>query len=93
MDLNTMLTILAAISGIALGWLGRKKAVKDEIAQAATADAALQTDVSYIKTGVVDIRVDIREIGKRMDGLSERITRVEESAKQAHKRLDRLEEK
>ena len=96
MDFNVMITLIGAIcalSGMLLGWIGRTKAFKDEVAQEATADASLQTDVSYIKRGIDDIRVDLRMQGQRMDGLSERITRVEESSKQAHKRLDRLEEK
>ncbi|MNU04128.1 hypothetical protein D3C72_2484130 [compost metagenome] len=51
-----------------------------------------RADVEYIKRGVDDIRVDVRMQGQKVDGLAERVTRVEESAKQAHKRLDRLEE-
>ena len=94
MDLNVIaiIGVLGTISGILLGWMGRTKSFKDEIAQEATQDASLHTDVSYIKTGIVDIRVDIRALGARMDGMNERLTRVEESAKQAHKRLDKLEE-
>jgi hypothetical protein len=30
--------------------------------------------------------------GQRIEAVSERVTRVEESTKQAHKRIDRLEE-
>lgn len=88
MDVTAMIALIAAISGMLLGWMGRTKAFKDEVAQEATADASLHTDVSYIKNGISDIRVDIRELGRRMDDFSERLTRVEESAKQAHKRLD-----
>lgn len=91
--LTAIISVAAAISGIVLGWVGKTKAYKAEVVQEATADASLQTDVSYIKRGIDDIRVDLRMQGQRMDGLSERITRVEESSKQAHKRLDRLEEK
>lgn len=90
---TTLIAALAAISGILLGWIGRTKAFRDEVSQEATVEASLQTDVSYIKRGIDDIRVDVRMQGQRVDGLSERLTRVEESAKQAHKRLDRLEEK
>ncbi|CAM3942543.1 MULTISPECIES: hypothetical protein [Paenibacillus] len=93
MDFNVMITLIGAIcaiSGMLLGWIGRTKAFKDEVAQEATADASLQTDVSYIKSGILDIRVDLRDIGRRMDDFSERLTRVEESAKQAHKRLDEI---
>ncbi len=93
MDFNVMITLIGAIcaiSGMLLGWIGRTKAFKDEVAQEATADASLQTDVSYIKSGILEIRVDLRDIGRRMDDFSERLTRVEESAKQAHKRLDEI---
>lgn len=47
--------------------------------------------MEYLKRGVDDIRFDIRKQGERLDGQAERLTRVEESAKQAHKRLDKLE--
>ncbi|MFU1798704.1 hypothetical protein ACM1RC_33030 [Paenibacillus azoreducens] len=88
-----MIAVVSAISGIALGWLGRARTVKEEVAKEAEAGATLQTDVEYIKRGVDDIKVDLRMQGQRVDGLSERVTRVEESTKQAHKRLDKLEEK
>ncbi|MGG4096218.1 hypothetical protein [Paenibacillus lautus] len=95
MDFNVMITLIGAIcaiSGMLLGWIGRTKAFKDEVASEATADASLQTDVSYIKRGIDDIKVDVRIQGQRMDGLTERLIRVEESTKQAHKRIDELKE-
>lgn len=92
MELTVLISLVAAVSGIALGWLGRNRSVKKDIAHDAGTGAALQTDVEYIKRGVDDIRIDLRLQGQKVDGLSERVTRVEESAKQAHKRLDRLEE-
>lgn len=92
MELTALIGVVAAISGILLGWLGRNRSLKKEIAQEAGAEAVQRTDVEYIKRGVDDIRVDLRMQGQRLDGLAERVTRVEESSKQAHKRLDRLEE-
>mgnify|MGYP001954875778 CR=1 FL=1 len=47
--------------------------------------------VNYIRQGVDDLRVEIRSQGQRYDMLAERVTRVEESTKQAHKRIDKLE--
>ncbi len=38
-----------------------------------------------------DIRIDLKASEKQMIALGERVTRVEESSKQAHKRLDNLE--
>lgn len=88
--LAPIISVIAALSGIALGWMARSKAIRQDIAQQASADALQRADVEYIKRGVDEIRVDQRAQGKRIDELSERVTRVEESAKQAHKRLDRV---
>ncbi|WP_228728346.1 hypothetical protein [Brevibacillus composti] len=65
--------------------------IRQDIAQQASADTNLRVDVEYIKRGVDDIRLEQKAQGKRIDDLAERVTRVEESAKQAHKRLNRLE--
>ncbi|QQE75735.1 hypothetical protein KDJ56_07290 [Brevibacillus composti] len=89
--LMPIISVVAALSGIALGWLGRSRMIRQDIAQQASADTNLRVDVEYIKRGVDDIRLEQKAQGKRIDDLAERVTRVEESAKQAHKRLNRLE--
>lgn len=86
-----IVTVVAAVSGILLGWTARAREIKKDVEQEASTDTALKMDVDYIKKGVDDIRVDMRVYGQRVDSLSERVTRVEESSKQAHKRIDRLE--
>ncbi len=92
-NLTGVIAAIAALSGILLGWLGHSRSKRNEVAQAAGVDAVQRADVEYIKRGVDDIKVDVRVQGQRMDGFAERLTRVEESAKQAHKRLDKLEDK
>ena len=47
--------------------------------------------MSYVKRRVDDILLERREFNKMLDAHGERITRVEESVKQAHKRIDGLE--
>lgn len=89
MDWGAVIAAAAAISGIMLGWLGRSRTVRKDGAQ----DGELRASVNYIRQGVDDLRVEIRAAGQRYDVLAERVTRVEESAKQAHKRIDRLEGK
>lgn len=39
MEISAIVAIIAAISGIALGWMGRNKNNKQDIAQEASADA------------------------------------------------------
>ena len=87
MDWTMVISAAAAISGMVLGWLGRSRTIRDD----GTQDGELRASVNYIRQGVDDLRVEIRSQGQRYDMLAERVTRVEESAKQAHKRIDRLE--
>ena len=49
---------------------------------------ALASDVGYIKAGVDDLKRESRETRHDIRELTVRLTRCEESCKQAHKRLD-----
>ncbi|WP_311295075.1 hypothetical protein [Paenibacillus sp. MER TA 81-3] len=90
--ITALISVAAAISGIFLGWLGRSRTIRQDTAIEAGNDARLRTDLEYIKRGIDDVRIEQKTQGQRFDSLAERVTRVEESAKQAHKRLDRIEE-
>jgi len=85
--ITAAISAAAAISGIVLGWLGRSRTVRQDGAE----DGELRASVNYIRQAVDEMRVEMRSQGQRYDMLAERLTRVEESAKQAHKRIDRLE--
>ncbi|MEH7463822.1 hypothetical protein V7166_17545 [Bacillus thuringiensis] len=75
-----------AISYLAYSF-NRSKAIKSDGQQ----DAEVRVTLGYIKQGVEGIQVDMKVNERRMAEFSERITRVEESAKQAHKRIDVVE--
>ncbi|MBQ7646664.1 MAG: hypothetical protein IJS94_05280 [Clostridia bacterium] len=49
---------------------------------------SIASDIGYIKAGVDDLKREQREITANIKELSERVTRCEESCKQAHKRID-----
>lgn len=91
MEWTVIISVIAAISGIYLGWIGRSRTVKQDIRDETIQDTELKIDVQYIKRGVDDVRVEQLAQRERFDQLSERLTRVEESAKQAHHRLNRLD--
>lgn len=88
LTITAAISAAAAISGIVLGWLGRSRAVRQDGAE----DGELRASVNYIRQAVDEMRVEMRSQSQRYDLLAERVTRVEESAKQAHKRIDRLED-
>lgn len=66
---------------------GRDKTIK----QSAEENAKVSTKLDHISRGVDDIRIDLRSNEKQINNVSERVTRVEESARSAHKRLDKIE--
>ena len=49
------------------------------------------TEIGYIKSGIDRIERKQNEQDERYIAIAERVTAVESSAKQAHKRIDRLE--
>lgn len=51
----------------------------------------LLTEIGYIKGGVDDIKRKQEKQDDQYHTMSERVTAVEQSAKQAHHRIDRLE--
>ncbi|MEH7122127.1 hypothetical protein V7127_02660 [Bacillus sp. JJ1773] len=83
--------VLIAIGGLLVSFLAyqlnRTKEVKTDTRQ----DAKIQAQLDYIGKGVDDIRIDLKANERQMVAHGERITRLEESAKQAHKRIDTLE--
>ncbi|MEI7027168.1 hypothetical protein [Paenibacillus sp. y28] len=89
--IGAIISVVAAISGIVLGWSARSRTVQQDTAAEAGQGAYLRADMDYIKRGVDDVRLEQRAQGQRFDTLAERVTRVEESAKQAHHRLNRLD--
>lgn len=70
----------------------QKKELKSDAKSDAEKTALISAQLGHISKGVDDIRIDIKSNEKQMAQMAERITRVEESSKQAHKRIDKLEE-
>lgn len=69
----------------------QRKDEKNDLKTDAKESAKIQAQLDYIGKGVDDIRIDLKANERQMVQLGERITRVEESSKQAHKRIDNLE--
>ncbi|MCE4052118.1 hypothetical protein [Bacillus sp. Au-Bac7] len=85
--MSTELGIIIAIIGLTISFftyqMNRTKVIKTDIQN----NTEIKTRLDYIGKGVDDIRIDLRTNEKQMNQLSERITRLEESSKQSHKRL------
>lgn len=83
-DLLSVISAAAALAGIVFGWLGFRRASGSDFRREGT----LKSDTEYIKRRIDDILLEQKETNKSFNLLAERVTRVEESVKQAHKRID-----
>lgn len=63
---------------------------KDSTNEGREAGAVL-TELGYIRSGIDDLKAENREQRKTNTEMITRLTAVEASAKQAHKRIDRIE--
>lgn len=54
-------------------------------------DAGIKGDIKYMRNSFDDLRLDVKEVARKQDSQGERLTRVEESVKSAHHRIDELE--
>ena len=87
----TLIGVVGTISGIIFGYLGYSRGQRKDSRQLGSDSGALKTDIEYIKRRTDDVLLEQKDTNKTLGNLSERVTRVEESTKQAHKRIDKLE--
>lgn len=85
------ISALSCILGMVFGLVALFRNKKADNSTEGREDGILLTEVGYIKSGVDDLKRDNREMRAEVQNLHDKITRVEESSKQAHKRIDKLE--
>jgi Tfp pilus assembly protein PilO len=93
--LLSILSLIIAFQGYALNkqkqQQDKSKSETTEAKNDAKESAEIKAQLGYISKGVDDIRIDLKANEKQIGALSEKVARIDESAKQAHKRLDKIE--
>ena len=96
MDQITIISVITAVSalgGAAFGYLGFLGNARKDFFSAGSAKGSQEADTAYIKRRVDDILLEQKDTNKSINVLAERVTRVEESTKAAHQRIEQIEEK
>ena len=93
MDQNISLAVVGTVSAIVFAYIGYLKGIKRDSYSAGTARGTLETDIAYIKHRTDDVLLEQKDTNKSINALAERVTRVEESTKSAHRRIDQIDEK
>lgn len=81
---------IISLAALAIALLSFVLNGRKETRQDAAGMARLEAKMDSISGGVEDIRVEMRGMRGRVDGLAERLSTVEASCKSAHHRLDQL---
>jgi len=89
--LSTVLGVLGSICAIAFGYATFKRNRKADDESEGKESGTMLTEIGYIKAGIDDIKRKQEKQDERHVEIITRVTAVEQSAKQAHRRIDRLE--
>lgn len=87
----TVLSVISTVCAIVFGYIAFSRNKKKDDTDEGRSSGTMLTEIGYIKGGIDDIKAEQREQRKTNTEFVSRLTAVEESAKQAHKRIDRLD--
>lgn len=88
---SIVLSAVFGVGGLVFGIITAVRNKKTDDTKEAKEDGIILTELGYIKSGVDDIKQKQKEQEKQNLDFVRHLTAVEESAKQAHKRIDNLE--
>lgn len=94
--MEQFLTVLSVVStgcAIVFGYAAFTRNRKTDTKDDAKHDATVLTEIGYIKANTDEIKTEQKEQRKTNTEFVTRLTAVEASTKQAHKRIDTLESK
>lgn len=89
---TTVLSVVSTLCAIVFGYIAFVRNRDTDKAKEAKSDATILTELGYIKGGIDDVKAEQREQRKTNTDFVGRLVSVEASAKQAHKRIDHIEQ-
>ena len=92
MGTSISMYLLVALISALISYLGLRFIKDKQIEKSATTLATVLTKLDNIIADVKEIKVDLKDQKKWNNEFTERLAKVEESAKQAHKRISELKE-
>jgi len=85
-----ILGIVSSACAILFGYLAFSRNRKKDETDEGKSVGTMLSDLGYIKAGVDEIKAEQKDQRKTNIDIERRLTSVEESTKQAHKRIDEL---
>lgn len=88
-----LIGVIGTLAGFLISYLSFQRTRDKDIKSDAKEDEVIKTKLDSIGKGVDEIRIDLKANEKQINRMNENLIRVDESAKSAHKRIDKLEGK
>lgn len=85
-------SVISGVCAIVFGYIAFVRNRDSDKTKEAKSDATILTELGYIKGGIDDVKAEQREQRKTNTDFGGRLVSVEASAKQAHKRIDHIEQ-
>ena len=90
-ELSVLISIVSVVFAVTIGVINvRRNKTKDDKSEAQQT-ATLNVRLESIEKGITEIKSNIKSIIAETKENRERIIKIEESSKQAHRRLDNIE--
>lgn len=93
MEPVTLISIVAAIAGIVFGVASYARNQRKDNTEDGKRNGEIMSELGYIKSGVDDVKRKQEKSDETIMGFLKDLTAVQESTKQAHRRIDGLEER
>jgi hypothetical protein len=90
-NLTIVIGTVGTICGILFGYIGYQRGLRKDIDEGSVKKGSIFTDIEYIKKRIDDVLLEQKDTTKVINTLLERVIRVEEMSKSAHKRIDEIE--
>ena len=86
------ISVISGVCAIVFGYIAFVRNRDSDKTKEAKSDATILTELGYIKGGIDDVKAEQRVQRKTNTDFVGRLVSVEASAKQAHKRIDHIEQ-
>ena len=92
-DLTVLVGLVSTLLGIVVTILKLRKDDNKEIKEKAINESKVGQEIFYISKNIEDIKFNQRNITEEIKNINDRLIKAEESIKNAHIRIDHIEEK
>lgn len=89
--LEALIAVGCTVGGFVISYITFRRGENKELKSETKEKTEVSVKLDNISSGVDNMRLDMKDNNRQVGRINETLIRVEESAKSAHKRIDKLE--